>query len=268
MLNFYSIHPDIKQPMKADTAALGRLPISAFQYCEALRTASALGWYVFSPADFSLYFDGKEVFIADEGEWRALRSEPLPPELEKGWSDRFEADYGPCPSMLSDFTDTGVVQIFTGLFVTTDPGTWSHIRPLANIHVKSSYWCYEGIVETDSFSPMPLFVNIQLTRTNSEIYFPREFPLFQLSCVPSSLRTLNQKAEFSSVFDEGFPKDGLTQTLRRQPGQQIQAGEYGAGIRKKRKQDKRAGLCMRCNRDHAYGPRPKPDLGTSIIFEA
>ncbi|WP_461428285.1 hypothetical protein [Gymnodinialimonas sp.] len=137
--------------------------------------------------------------------------------------------------MLTDFTDTGIVQVFTGLFVSSSPGAWCHIRPLVNIHVKSSYWCYEGIVETDSFTPMPLFVNIHLTRTNSEIYFPSEFPLFQVSCVPSSILSLNREAGSGSVFDDDFPKEGLTQTLRRQAGQRIPAGQYGTGVRKRRK---------------------------------
>ena len=235
MLSFFSIHPDIRSPMKADTGALGRLPISAFQYCEAVRTASALGWYVFPPAEFSLLFDGKEVFIADEGEWRSLRSEPLPPELETQWEEKYEPDFGACPSMLTDFTDTGIVQIFTGLFVSSAENTWCQIRPLVNIHVKSSYWCYEGIVETDAFSPLPLFVNIQLTRTGSEIYFPKEFPLFQVSCIPSSTRSLNSDAVHGSVFDDDFPREGLLTTLRRQPGHAVPVGQYGVEIRKKRK---------------------------------
>ncbi|MEM7241539.1 MAG: hypothetical protein AAF429_05090 [Pseudomonadota bacterium] len=235
MLSFFSIHPEIKSPLKADTSALGQIPISAYQYCEAVRTASAVGWYVFPPTEFSLYFDGKEMFIADEGEWRALRTEPLPAQYEERWAEQFEETYGPCPSMLVDITDAGILQIFTGLYVTTSPDTWCHIRPLVNIHSKSSYWAYEGIVETDSFKPMPLFVNIQITRTNSEIYFPKEFPLFQVSCVPSSLNTLNKEARFGSTFDVDFPADGLTNTLRRQAGADIKPGQYGAQVRRSRK---------------------------------
>lgn len=221
--------------MKADASALGYLPISAYQYCEAVRTASAMGWYVFPPAEFSLLFDGKEVFIADEGEWRSLVHEPVPAALEERWVADFEAIYGACPNMLTAFPDPGVVQIFTGLFVTTAPGTWSHIRPLVNVQRKSAYWCYEGIVETDGFAPLPLFVNIHLTRTHSEIYFADEFPLFQVSCVPKTLRDLNRKCAIGSVFDADFPREGLRTTLRRQPGIFVPPGQYGATVRKARK---------------------------------
>ncbi|WP_353314100.1 hypothetical protein [Shimia sp. NS0008-38b] len=222
--------------MKADTAALGRIPISAYQYCEAVRTASSMGWYVFPPTDFSLSYDGTEVFIADEGEWRPLISEPLPENLESRWEAEFESKFGACPNMLSELSDPGVVQIFTGLFVSTPKNQWSHVRPLVNIHAKSSFWCYEGIVETDSFSPLPLFINIQMTRTNSEIYFPKEFPLFQISCVPSEIRDLNKAAHMATVFDDVVPMAGLSKTLRRQPGVSVPLGQYGTEVRKKRKQ--------------------------------
>ncbi|MCJ7872775.1 DUF6065 family protein [Phaeobacter sp. J2-8] len=235
MLTFYSVHDDLKPPMKADTGALGRLPLSAFQYCEALRTASALGWYVFPPRDFSLLFDGKEVFLADESEWRALRSEPLGPEMETAWEKDFAADYGPLPNFLEDLSDTGIVQIWTGYFVKTDPGEALQIRPLANVHTKSAYWCYEGIVETDHFAPCPLFINIQLTRTMSEIFFPRDFPLFQVAVLQKADLKKNAQHAVHSIFDADFPTAGLANTLRSASNPRKAPGQYGANIRRNSK---------------------------------
>lgn len=237
MLKFYALHDSLKPPMKADTAALGRLPLSAFQYCEAVRTASGTGWYVFPPRDFSVLFDGQEVFLAEDGDWRALRSEPLGPEAEADWDARFAPRFGPVPNFLEDLSDTGILQVWSGYFVTTDPGEFLQIRPLANVHTKSSYWCYEGIVETDQFAPFPLFVNLQLVRTNSEIFFPRDFPLFQVAVVQKSSLACNAEVETLDLSDPGFPAEGLQNTLRRVGAPRKAPGQYGANIRRNRKRD-------------------------------
>lgn len=238
MLRFYSVHDDLKLPMRADTGALGRLPLSAFQYCEAVRTASANGWYIFPPRDFSILFDGKEVFLADDGDWRALRSEPLGEAMEQPWNAQHGATYGPLPNFLEDLSDTGILQIWSGYFVETDPGEILQIRPLANVHTKSSYWCFEGIVETDQFRPMPLFVNIQLTRTNSEIFFPRDFPLFQVVVLSKASLAMNEATEVQSVLDAGFPASGLAETLRTTSNPRKAPGQYGANLRRQRKRHK------------------------------
>lgn len=237
MLRFYALHDSLKPPMKADTAALGRLPLSAFQYCEAVRTASGTGWYVFPPRDFSVLFDGQEVFLAEDGDWRALRSEPLGPEVEADWDARFAPWFGPVPNFLEDLSDTGILQVWSGYFVTTDPGEFLQVRPLVNVHTKSSYWCYEGIVETDQFAPFPLFVNLQLVRTNSEIFFPRDFPLFQVSVVQKSSLACNATVETLDLADPGFPAEGLQTTLRRVGAPRKAPGQYGAHIRRNRKRE-------------------------------
>ncbi|TNF21656.1 MAG: hypothetical protein EP318_06810 [Rhodobacteraceae bacterium] len=237
MLKFYALHDSLKPPMKADPAALGRLPLSAFQYCEAVRTASALGWYVFPPRDFSVLFDGQEVFLAEEGDWRALRSEPLGPEVEAEWDARLAPRFGPVPNFLEDLSDTGILQVWSGYFVTTDPGEFLHVRPLVNVHTKSSHWCYEGNVETDHFAPFPLFVNLQLVRTNAEIFFPRDFPLFQVSVVQASSLACNGAAETLALSDPGFPAEGLQTTLRRAGAPRKAPGQYGAHIRRARKRE-------------------------------
>ena len=48
-VTFYRAIPQSVEPMRADRSALGVIPTAAFQYCEALTSASAFGWYVFPP---------------------------------------------------------------------------------------------------------------------------------------------------------------------------------------------------------------------------
>ena len=43
-ITFYRAIPESFEPMRADRAALGVIPTAAFQYCEALTSASAFGW--------------------------------------------------------------------------------------------------------------------------------------------------------------------------------------------------------------------------------
>ena len=61
-LRFYRLYPDARLPERADRAAGGSMPLRAFRYCEAMTTASSFGWYVFAPMDFSLMWDGEDIF--------------------------------------------------------------------------------------------------------------------------------------------------------------------------------------------------------------
>src|SRR3712207_8325252 len=47
-------------PMPADRTALGTLPFSAVQYCEALCSASAFGRYAFPAADLRVQYRSEE----------------------------------------------------------------------------------------------------------------------------------------------------------------------------------------------------------------
>jgi hypothetical protein len=222
-------------PMPADKSALGFMPVSAFQYCEAMRTAAGLGWYLFPPLGFSLMFDGRETFIADAGQWRAFVNEPLDPAFHDTW-DRLAppALRGHAPGYLRHLSNPGVVQIWTGYFVETAPGLALQIRPIVNAMHVSAYSCYEGIVETDTFRPMPLFINLQLHRTDSEIVFDRAMPLFQVAAVDrAGLR--RQTAQVVGLEEAGLDWDGAGRTLR-VPGSKDNSrpvGAYGAAIRRR-----------------------------------
>ena len=76
-ITFTRAYPPAHMPMPADRGALGYLPMAAFQYCESVRVASGMGWYLFPPKTMSLMSDGRETFIADEGQWRTFAAEPF-----------------------------------------------------------------------------------------------------------------------------------------------------------------------------------------------
>ena len=55
-------------------------PSRGFQSCEALRTASSFGWYVFPPLDFTLQWDGSQILWTYRGAkaWYPLTSAQFP----------------------------------------------------------------------------------------------------------------------------------------------------------------------------------------------
>jgi hypothetical protein len=186
-ITFTRAYPAAHLPMPADRGALGYLPMAAFQYCESVRVASGMGWYLFPPKTMSIMFDGRETFIADEGQWRTFSAEPFEPEFREHWNAHAPEKFrGHAPNHLRRLSDPGIVQIWTGYFVETAPEVWLHIRPIVNKNDVSAYSCFEAIVETDSFRPMPLFMNIKIHRTGSEILIEKDMPLFQVAAIEKS----------------------------------------------------------------------------------
>lgn len=240
---FTRAYPPAHMPMPADRGALGYIPVAAFQYCESVRVASGMGWYLFPPKTISLMFDGRESFIADDGHWRTFGAEPFEPEFHAHWNAHAPEKFrGHAPNHLRRLSDPGIIQIWTGHFVETAPDVWLHIRPIVNKHDVSAFTCFEAIVETDSFRPMPLFMNIKLLRTNSEILIEKDMPLFQVCAIEkSSVR--RQAAKTQSIDDLGGGADafwnGLNDTLRIQgvtpPRKSM--GTYAAGARRREKTD-------------------------------
>ncbi len=135
------------------------------------------------------------------------------------------------------------MQIWTGHFVETAPDVWLHIRPIVNKNDISAFSCFEAIVETDSFRPMPLFMNIKIHRTSSEILIEKDMPLFQVCAIEkSSVR--RQSGKTQSIEDLGAGADaaegfwsGMNDTLRIKgvtpPRKSM--GSYAANTRRREK---------------------------------
>jgi len=201
-VTFYRAVPGCRTPMRADPSVLGTVPTRAFQYCEALRAASAFGWYVFAPLEFSLTWDGSEVFWTYQGakDWYPLSTAQYP-----GYASRFDRHAparlkGMSPPFLTYVRELGVIQAWTGYFVETSADWSVLVRAPANYPRHNGYELYEGIIETDRWFG-PLFTNIRLLRPDVPITFGTDTPLLQVQ----PLHRMTYLSEQASTF--GFHED-------------------------------------------------------------
>jgi hypothetical protein len=209
LVRFYRVIREGLAPIRADRSALGTLPASAFQYCEPVCAASALGWYSFSPMDFHVQSDGTDlVWTTDGDEWNPVMSEHFP-GLSEYFDEHAPADVrGYAPPFLSRISQPGVIQIWTGHLVRTQPGWSILVRPPANVPRSQHYELYEGIIETDRFF-YPLFVNVRIVSPNRPILFEATKPLVQVQAIPRALYSEKhlQSHEVTDGLDAFEPSD-------------------------------------------------------------
>lgn len=233
----YKNAPDIK---RSEKSAAGTMPAAAFQYCEAMRTASSFGWYVYPPKDISLVFDGRETYYHEDGHWHPLKSFNFEDDFRVKWNaaapdELFELD----PPFITGLFEPGGVQIWSGYFVSTAPGWSLLVRPPVNTALRSAFSAYEGIVETDSFKPWPLFINLKLRTTDREIYISKNDPLFQMQPIPQvaySNEGLSMDVN-DNIFEEdnGFNWSGLDKTVRKVSEKKVRRpGSYAVQRRKEK----------------------------------
>src|SRR5215831_15628926 len=123
---FYRLIPDVPIPRRADRSADGMLSTRGYRYCEALASASAFGWYIYPPLNFSLVWDGVEIAWTYEGaeDWYPLRGAQFP-----GFRQLFE-EAAPeqmqplAPTFLAAGRDPGVVK-FGGGFLARPARVWA-----------------------------------------------------------------------------------------------------------------------------------------------
>ncbi|MBX2878924.1 MAG: hypothetical protein KTR32_03275 [Granulosicoccus sp.] len=210
VVKFYRVLPNAHEPQRADRSAGGLIPTRAFRYCEAICTASAFGWYVFPPIDFSLMWDGTDTFWTfDQSDtWYNLDSIQYP--------DFYDTFNAACPAEIADHVpplvaasnDPGIINIWSGLFARTRKD-WSLLsRPAANLPRSARYDNYEGIVETDNWFG-PLFTNVRLTCTDVPIDFRMDVPMMQVQPIHRSMYQNNVLSSFDFVesVDELTPDD-------------------------------------------------------------
>lgn len=179
--------------MRADASALGSLPTRAFRYCEAIRTASAFGWYIFPVLDFSLRWNSDDNGICwrcdsikELSEWHPLSEAVQLPGQSNLFDEAVPIDIkGFSPPWLVRMWEPGHVQIWSGLVARTRPGTSLLVRPVANLPRSGGYELFEGIVETDKWFG-PLFSNVRLTRSNQPVEFRTHWPIAQVQPIPRS----------------------------------------------------------------------------------
>lgn len=185
--------------MGADKSALGTLPSAALQYCEPVRTASALGWYVFPPSDMVLRWTGSDVLLASGDRWLACTS-LVDEDLADHWNAVSPpALQGRCPPLISRFPSRNIIQIWSGLLVSAAKGWGVLIRSLVNVPHTAQYRVFEGYIEADVYGPFPLFVNLQLLDTAADVRIARHTPLFQV--IPIAKSSLSESSRDMAVID-------------------------------------------------------------------
>jgi hypothetical protein len=239
VVTFYRAIPESFEPMRADRSALGVIPTAAFQYCEALTSASAFGWYVFAPMTFYLQWDGTDVIWShDESDtWFPLTMEHFPNFPEHFDRTAPEDIRGFAPPFLSRSFFPGVVQIWSGLFVKTAPGWSLLVRPPVNLPRSQTFECYEGILESDRWFG-PLFINVRLTATDRPIEINHKKPLMQVQPLlretysERQLRSFRVVDELASLSPEEW--NGYRETVvRPNRGHYRAVGAYAASVRRR-----------------------------------
>jgi len=251
-LTFTRMVPDAIPPMRADKAALGYIPTPAFQYCEAMRMASSHGWYAFPPADIQLRWNGADVLVRAGDAWEPLSFAYLPGFVEH-WDAHCPEDFrGLALPYLRALPSNGAVQVWSGWLVGAAPDWSVLVRPLANVRRSNFYYCYEGVIDNDTFQPCPLFINLQLTATEVTITLSRFEPLFQVqpihrSCYGDVARG-SQIREGFETGDSRYPAmneenwRAFRRTFRTdQPDETHRFGDYAAETRKRRKHEVETG---------------------------
>ncbi len=185
ILAFHRLYPQARPPERADRAAGGTMPTRAFRWCEAITQASSFGWYVFAPMDFSLMWDGADVFWTCDllDDWVRLEAAQLPDMAATFDAAAPETARGFSPPFLTALPEPGHVQVWTGLIARTAEDWSLHIRGPANVALPGGYSLFEGIVETDRWCG-PLFANLRLTRTGVPVHFTPDTPLLQVQPLP------------------------------------------------------------------------------------
>jgi hypothetical protein len=244
-LTFHRMYPHALPPLRADKGAYGTLPAAVFQYCEAMRTASAHGWYVFPPFDVQLRWTGSDILWFNDGRWEMLIQARLP-EFDAYWDEHApEAMRGLAPPFLSATPVRDIVQVWSGLLVESAEGWNTLVRPVVNVPLSHLYAAYEGVIETDRFAPCPLFTNLQLTSTEVVIVLSQARPLFQVQ--PIRRESYSDLAH-DSEDREGFAEDGAgldnarwqgyRRTIRTDRADETHVvGRYATGARKRAKLD-------------------------------
>lgn len=190
LVRFHRVIEQARLPRRADRAAGGTLPARAAKFCDAITTASAFGWYIFAPMEFSLLWDGADIYWTYGGcdSWLLLDAAQFP-HFSSAFDAAAPCDLAGCaPPFLTALPEPGHVQIWTGLFARTAPDWSLLLRPVANFPQSGGLVAYEGIVETDRWFG-PLFTNVRLTRTHTPVRISPEIPLIQAQPLPRDVYT-------------------------------------------------------------------------------
>jgi hypothetical protein len=239
-ITFYRLIPEVRLPQRADRSAAGSLPTRAFRYCEPVVTASAFGYYVFPPLNFTVVWDGHAITWSYEGstDWLPLTHAQFP-YFASYFDERVPDEIrGFSPPFLSALQEPGLMQLWCGLVARTAPGWSLLVRPCANLPRSGAYEMFEGIIETDRWFG-PLITNMRLTKTNVPIEFTRDYPILQVQALPREALDNQALNDFEIVPDiESLAPDDwddfYATVVRPMVTVNRPRGEYATAARKRR----------------------------------
>jgi len=241
VVTFHRLIEAARLPERADRSAAGTLPTRASRYCDAVTSASAFGWYLFPPMDFSLLWDGTEVFwnYAGVPDWLPLTAAQFPHLCQRFDAVAPDPIRGCAPPFLTAAPEPGLVQVWSGMIARTAPDWSLLVRPLANLPSGGGYALYEGIVETDRWFG-PLFTNLRLTRTDRPVRFQADCPMAQVQPLPRALysdATLDRMAVVADLdaLSAADWEDYRTTVVRPNQDPERQVGQYAIAARRRRR---------------------------------
>lgn len=221
--SFYQLFPDAPLPQRADKTLMGTMPLRAVRGCEPLVVASGYGWYIYPPLDFSLTWDGTNIYwrIDDdiERDWVRCEKEILPgytEHLSGAPAHIRELCYMP---FMSPAPEPGILQIWPGLLVKTKPEWSILVRPLANLPKDPAVELFDGIIETDWWFG-PLLSVLRFCKTDTVFSLRKDLPYAQLQPIHRAAynnKLLDHSVGYSDITD--FPDsvwNDLTATLTKQ----------------------------------------------------
>lgn len=240
------LFPQAKNLKKA-TESLDKdsAPLRAKKYCSPMTEANKIGWYVYAPIDLDLMWDGKDVYCqyGDINDWVKFETTFLPDNYQY-FDDHVphESSQGMCPTFLDKFPEKGIVQIWTGMAIssTNDIAAW--VRTPINIPTQGNYRVLEGIIETGWWTG-GIVINIQIEKTDTPISIKTYYPLAQVLFLPKSY--LNHDSEIQikendyKTATNDFWSSYEENTLRRNSQK---TGSYARKLASQKKEERKTGI--------------------------
>lgn len=230
-----------RPPLRADRSGMGTLPVRGYRFCEPLTSATAFGWWAFSPTNLQLMLTSDEEILwrcPEIGGWLPLDGAAQFPDLAAKFDSLAPDDLkGLCPPFLTSLQEPGMIQVWTGLMARTQLDWSLLIRQPANLPSRKTFDVFEGIIETDQW-PGPIFVNLRLVRQDYPIMFSTDHPIALIQPIPRSAYSDAFLRSFEVIdgIDQFGPReweDIRATAVRVKPNHQ--PGRYSAAARRRRR---------------------------------
>lgn len=237
---FVKLLDQAPEPQIGDNSAMGTMYTRAFRYCEPMRLASSSGWYIFSPIDMDLIFDGASTHwrLKNESTWQKLQS-----LKDTKFRDRFEELCpehlsGTAPVTIGSSAEPGIIQLWSGYILQTPPGYSALVRDPPNIPKLENFESFEGIIQSDGWFG-PLLTNIRITRTDVVVSLRRNSPIFFVQMVRTE--DCSRRLYNNFTIDDGidnFSKSDWANYSKVMKKSLDPKGEKGLYARETRKQNR------------------------------